>query len=385
MNEPIAKLSLNKMGNVAGEMLNTPSIRVPNTPAPKDYFDLWGMKNFGMARLLTRSQLKQYTSFDPNKLPEGLLYLEITHHPSFANARLMRDEMGRLRPTLSKSVSILPLQEEHLKALWDNMYTARFCVRGGTAYRYGSPSEIALKNSFAPRLPDVPDGCYEFYYGKAYRVGFEGISQELPDSHPLYRYAPELLQLLYNIGIEWDLRFMPQWKDQRLSPSRYAYFRKGDLYLLGAPILKKEDPALIQFLERERERKAQSPTAFFPFEDAKEPFLADGSIDLDFIKQHGLLIPEKSYLALGDNHAMSSDSREFGFVPESNLRGAPDFIFWPPGPRWGIPNQPRYPLITLPHVIIWILAGTCIGFSIWYWRKRNSLPLPIEREAKIKH
>jgi signal peptidase I len=170
------------------------------------------------------------------------------------------------------------------------------------------------------------------------------------------------------------MHFMPQWKDQRLAPSRYTYFRNGDLYLLGAPILKKEDPALIQFAAREKTRQAaSSPQApFFPFEDTGAPPNAD------FIKQYGIMIPEKSYLVLGDNHAMSSDSREFGFVPQSNLRGGPDFIFWPPGARWGLPNQPAYPFFNLPRIIVWITAAGCIALSIRYWRKRNSLPLPIK-------
>ena len=381
MNEPIAKLFVNKTGTISGEVLNSPSIHAPNTPPIKDYFDIWGMKNFGMARLLTKDQVTQFTRFDVSKLEGAPLYLEITHHPSFINAKLIRDEMGRLRPSLAKSTSIVPLQEQHLKAIFNNLYTARFCVQDGIAYRYGSHKESALQNSYAPRLKDVPDGCYEYYYGKASQVKWEGITQAVPSTSPLSHYSPELVQLLYNVGIEWDMRFMPQFKDQRLSPSRYAYFRDGDLYLLGAPILKKDDPSLIQFLAREKERQAAaSPQLpFFPFEDCGPPVLADGALDVDFVKHYGLLISEKSYLALGDNHAMSSDSRDFGFVPESNLRGGPDCIFWPPGPRWGRPNQPAYPLFNLPRVIIWIAAGICIGFSIKYWRRRNSLPLPFDK------
>ncbi len=83
------------------------------------------------------------------------------------------------------------------------------------------------------------------------------------------------------------------------------------------------------------------------------------------------------YLVLGDNHAMSADSREFGFVPESNLRGSPDCIFWPPGPRFGVPNQPPYPFVNLPRSIVWSLSALCIAGGWIYWRKRNRLPLPI--------
>ena len=257
------------------------------------------------------------------------------------------------------------------------MYTARFCVKGGFAFRYGSNPEVTLRTNFSVPLPGVPDGCYEFYYGVASEIKWEGISQKLPAEHPLYRFSPELLQLLYNVGIEWDMRFMPQFKDQRLVPSRYTYFRDGDLCLLGTPILKKQDPTLVEFISREYEKKAAVLPPYFPFVDTGAPLLADGTLDKERILQYGLMIPEKSYLVLGDNHAMSSDSRDFGFVPQNNLRGSPDFIFWPPGPRWGIPNQPTYPFFTLPRMLIWVIAGLCIVFSISYWNRRNRLPLNI--------
>jgi signal peptidase I len=372
MNEPIAKLSVNKAGSITGEMLTPHKM--------KEYFDAWGMKNFGMSRILTKEQVDQFTRFDLSKLPEGILYLEITHHPSFANAKIVRDEMGRVRPALSKSTSLIPLQEEHLRALFNNMYTARFCVKNGIGYRYGANEKTALQNSYAPKLPGVSDGCYEFYYGKGSKVVWQGITSALSSDSALTHYSPELVQLLYNVGIEWDMRFMPQVKDQRLAPSRYAYFRNGDLYLLGAPIYKKDDPVLQQFVATEKERAAASSAQvpFYPFIDCGAPLLADGSLDKDFIQRYGLVIADKSYLALGDNHAMSSDSRDFGFVPESNVRGAPDTVFWPPGSRFGTPNQPPYPFFNLPRTIVWILAAICIYFCRRYWNKRNKLPLNLD-------
>lgn len=376
MNEPVAKLIANKTGGIVGDVLNTSKIHSPDGAPMKEYFDLWGMKNFGMGRLLTKKEATEQTSFDLSEIGDAPLYLEIVHHPSFALAKLVRDEMGRIRPSLGKCTSLLPLSEKHLESLFHSLYTARFCVKKGIAYRYGMSEKSALENSFAPHLDDVPDGCYEFYYGKGYEVKWQGITRELPPTHPLMRYTPERLQLLYNVGIEWDMRFMPHWKEQRLFPSRYTYFREGNLYLLGFPILLKEDPLLLHFLKVERERSAKAPAyrPFYPFEDLGPPLLSDGSLDVAFIKQYGLMIPEKGYLALGDNHAMSADSREFGFVPQSNLRGAPYFIFWPFGSRFGLPNQPPYPFVCLPTIIVWIAAGISIGFGLWIWKRKNSLP-----------
>ncbi len=362
MNEAVARLSISGLNQVRGEML------VPHIP---DYSDLWGFGNFATARLLTKEQANQFTDQPLNELEEGLLYLELKHHPSLASARLSRDEMGRLRPVLGLSSSLIPLKEKHLRALLDNMYTARFIVKNGFARRYGSDAPPAGNKSFMPHLPDVPDGCYEFYYGKAYAVKWQGITEELPPSHPLYRFDPQRVQLFYNLGIEFDTRFMPQSKTQRLAPARYAYFRDHNLYLLGVPLLLKDDPSTLSFLNRERQREAaanpQHP--YHAFKDNGPPSTAE------FIKQFGLTVPPNMYLVLGDNHAMSSDSRYFGFVPANNLRGAPDFIFWPPGNRWGIPNQPSYPWIILPRILIWICAAIALLIWNYVYRKRSKLPL----------
>jgi signal peptidase I len=376
MNEPVVKLYVTPSNQIRGEMINPPEIHASGVPSVKDYTELWGFKNFGMVRLLTREQVKSLTDQNLVDMQEGILYLEIRHHPSIANVKLIRDEMGRLRPSIGLSTSIIPLQELHLKALMQHMYTARFEVKNGKAFRYGMDSNAVASNIFLPQLPDVHDGCYEFYNGRAYQIKWQGISVELPLSHTLYRYSPSNVQLFFNLGIEWDTRFSPQVKNQRLVPARYTYFRDGDLYLLGAPILLETEETLIQFIQRERARASasNSQSPYIPFEDSGPP-LKKGALDIDFIKQRGILIPEKMYLVLGDNHAMSADSRDFGFVPEENLRGAPDLIFWPPGARFGFPNQPSYPFFNLPRTVVWILAAASICIAVIYWRKRNTLPL----------
>lgn len=44
-----------------------------------------------------------------------------------------------------------------------------------------------------------------------------------------------------------------------------------------------------------------------------------------------LKVPDDSYFVLGDNRAVSSDSRDWGFVPKANIIGRAAFVYWPLG------------------------------------------------------
>lgn len=46
-------------------------------------------------------------------------------------------------------------------------------------------------------------------------------------------------------------------------------------------------------------------------------------------------VPPRNYFALGDNSYNSSDSRDWGSVPERNVAGRGFFVYWPLGPHWG--------------------------------------------------
>src|ERR1700722_4075017 len=133
MGEPVVKLSVSANGAARGEMVVPPQIHMPGAPPITSYGDLWGFKNYGMVRLLTRDQVRTLTDQNPSSMEEGLLYLEIRHHPSIENVKIVRDEMGRLRPSIALSTSVIPLQDQHLQAIFQNMYTARFIVKDGFA------------------------------------------------------------------------------------------------------------------------------------------------------------------------------------------------------------------------------------------------------------
>lgn len=361
MNQPVAKLGISPIGTISGEIFG----------GKTHYSDLWGMRHFAMSRLLTKVQVEKI--YPGQQLEEGLLYLELTHHPTLQGAQITRDEYNRLRPELALSTSIIPLQQRHLEAISQHMTTCRFSVKNGVAWRLGwNPKELA---AYLPRLPGIPDGTYEIQNGKAYKLPFpnipilgiftNGVATELAPDHALYRQDPEMIQKLYDLGIEFLNQYLPVSKGQRASPSRYAYFKNQNLYLLGAPVILKEDPALINFHKREQQKQSISTSInpYFPFKD-------EGVPSREEILKNGIKIPEKMYLALGDNHAMSADSRQFGFVPEDNLKGGVSFLFSPPGPRWGRAPQAPQPHATFPNIAIWTaFIITAVAASFYYQRK----------------
>lgn len=380
--KPLGRLNVQPDGSFKGEIFNgknwikdNQSVEEQPHQQIETYSDFAGIRNFAMARLLTRKQLEEIGDVDVKNLDEGVLYLELRHSPNLSKARFQQDKRGLIL-TLSSSVSVIPLQQKHLNAIMDSMYTARFGVANGRAYRY-SLEENSGPNTSSPYIKNVEDGMYEFYHGKAFKVGWGGILSELPSDHPLYRKDPAHIQKLFNLGIDFDTAYSPR-PSQATFPQRYAYFRDGDLFLLGSPILKKGEDVLDNFLKSEQQRTEESSSGSQPyiaFKDYGAPLLEDGGLDKDFIKAFGVQVPDKHYMALGDNHAMSSDSRIFGFVPEANIQGAPSLIIWPPGDRIGKPQQPPYQLINTPRLIVWGLVA--LALAIWYFIHRRKMQKPI--------
>ncbi len=361
MNIPLAKLYLSANKEVHYDLI------APSTSKNLDLYELWGMRNFGSARIIPK-QLMQKSQ----DLPNADYYLEIKHHASLAKAKISRDSYYRTRPMLHTETSFIPLSENDIKEIWNNLYTGRIVSENGLIRRYGVSAGDAKKNHYALKIKDIeiPAGTYEFYKGTLYEVKPQGITVKAPENHPLASFNAARSVLLFNIGIECDMRFNPSSKDFGISPSRYTYFRDGDLYLMGAPIFKKDDPALQNFVRSELE-KQNLTSRYTPFIDHGPPLNEDGSLNIEWIKAYGIKVPEKHYLALGDNHAMSADSRDFGFVPEDNIRGVPAFSFWAPGNRWGFPNHGIYPLFTLPRTISWTVL--LLAFAFYKYRSRKSL------------
>jgi signal peptidase I len=64
---------------------------------------------------------------------------------------------------------------------------------------------------------------------------------------------------------------------------------------------------------------------------------SDGGFQTDFLgtPEATFRVPAGSYFALGDNSYNSSDSRNWGAVPENNVTGRGFIVYWPFTKRWG--------------------------------------------------
>jgi len=370
MNQAIGKLTYTPFGShqgdvfVNGKWTKEKLFKKTQSQRPNSYRDFWGIGNYAMARLLNRQELQRYTDFDPEKIGPAELYLQLKHTPNLTYPPPIIYQEGRhVGIQMPAFETVIPLTKDHLKAIMKQMYTSRFIVKNGSSSRYSAGQRETF--SSAKRFADVPDGTYEFVNGRAEKVGVQGWTTSLPSDHPLNRFSKQHVKTLFNLGIGmWGTPEQSTFF-QNYYPHRYAYWRNGDLYLLSAPILKKSDPVLKKFIKNEqaKERGSTPDKPYLAFKDTGSP-VKSGEFDIDFIQNFGIKVPEKHYLALGDNHANSKDSRFFGFVPEENIQGAPDFLFWPPGPRWGGPPQTPYPFLTLPRVIIWTFAALIL--FCWY-------------------
>lgn len=382
---PLGRLTLLSTGQINGDIFNgkewikdQPTAQTKPHSTIETYSDFFGFRNYAEARLLTKDELQQLPN-KPKDIGDGILYLQLHHTPSLTYPKpIIQQEGLGVAIGIPAFSTIIPLQQQHLDALMDHLYTARFVVEDGRARRYSVGEEHFAAGS--PTFAGVPNGTYEFYFGKLSRILWGGIEVNADKDNPLYSRDPKNIQKLFNLGIEMNTVYQPSPQNQTLFPHRYAYFRDGDLYLMGAPIIKKDDPTLTKFNEKEQERQSQStPKApYVAFKDYGAP-IKDGKIDADFIKTFGLIIPEKSYLVLGDNHAMSADSRVFGFVPEDNLQGAPLWIVWPPGDRLGSPPQKPYPFMNLPRFIVWTTFAIIVGLIYAYHRWNIRRPIFVKR------
>ena len=373
MGQRIARLKLGRFGQIHGSIFDgqawvTDEFAIAAQPhdSIRTFTDFWGMGNFAMARLLTKEQVLDLTGIHPDSVGDAIVYLELRHHPNLVSPppQFHNRSNGQMRLVLTPQISLIPLAPEHLKRLMKTMNTSRFVVQDGRAAPYSKAGSQLSASS--PLFNKIPDGTYEIIDGIAYSVDWGGRLTRLPEYHPLYRTTPTHIQRLFNLGIEVDNDYAPRRRDQTQFPARYAYFRHGDLYLMGQLFLSKDAPTLQNFTQRERNKARQAPaTQPYPaFIDYGPPLDSDGSLDKRRLHTFGLKVPQNHYLMLGDNHARSADSRTFGFVPQANLRGQPHLLLWPTGSRWGLLTTPSEKSVSTPTLLLLILGLSSLLISI---------------------
>lgn len=232
------------------------------------------------------------------------------------------------------------------------LYTARLVIKDERLFRYHYEGE---PHHTIPLPTSIPDGCYEFYNGIAYQIGWGGHETRLDPSHPIYPKTIKELIFWFNAGIDATPEVLVPTSQHM--PTRFAYFNNGDLFVMGEKVFDKGSPLLTAFSDREMARQAKD-YSYFAFQDAGSPELEKSPVE--FMSHFGFEVPDNQYLLLGDNPAMSVDSRFFGPVPQENLQGTPILLFWPFGPRWGCPTQPYTPLspYSLAFIAITVIAYT---------------------------
>lgn len=352
MNTPVASLSVNSQGEITGEVLYPKNTKNKNT----DYYDLFGMGNFAKTRII-----KEKNQF----------FLSLIHHPSVKNNTFLTTHNSLKAPMFSVSRSILPLSIDDIKNIFSKMTTSRFRVQDGFAAPYSKmdpPITCDESSHFYPKLLNIPNGVYEFYRGKGYQVYPLGIRFELDTSHPLMNFSLKNTVTLFNAGIELDRRYLQE-SGYTIFPSRFTYFRNGDLYLLDSPFMKKSSPHLDAFNKNEITLHAESSSHI--------PFIDEGIPTKETILKYGYKVPLGHFLALGDNYAVSADSRIFGAVPKDNTQGIPEYIFWPYGTNFGPIYSPGLFTLSFISCFIWVLAISITSTIVFIVNRRNRLPLDI--------
>lgn len=364
MDQLVGKMTLQSGGNLQGQFYHN-SNWIPESQSIR-YQDLWGIKNYAMARILSAKEAEGKVN---NLTSETGYYLELLHSPSFEQIKphLGPDYEGRLRPRLSGAYSYFPLSSVHFQRLKDAMTTSRLVFSKGYAGNYQLGSTFK-PYKFSPYFEGIPDGTYEMIKGVAYEVKKSGEQVKLSSDHPLNAEDPALIQRLFNLGMQMSSLFERYLDNPDFFPPRYAYFRDQNLYAMGKPIALEGETELLAFNQNQQQER-------HPFKDHGAPLNSDGSLNKELIKNFGLVIPEGHYLCLGDNHAGSRDCRDWGFISENNIQGSPALIFWPHSSRFGIIKQNHLCWKNGPTLFISAIGFSLLFISIYRGKKAKDRPL----------
>ena len=182
-----------------------------------------------------------------------------------------------------------------------------------------APLPEFLEDIAAPVPAAVPDAL------RAHIAGFMALA----------RFAALVLvsySLFFNLSVVRGSSMTPGIQDgDRILVEPWSYLfgpiERGDVVVLRYPL----DPE-IDYIKRIIGLPGDHVTlvrgeVWVNGERLDEPYVES----IDPTSALSIVVEPRNYFVLGDNRPRSSDSREFGFVPEAYVRGRVDLRLWPPG------------------------------------------------------
>ncbi len=130
---------------------------------------------------------------------------------------------------------------------------------------------------------------------------------------------------------------------QVMGPSMQPTFKKGDVAIFNKFVyrfkdIKREDIVVVSVKDKYMiKRVIGLPGEKIEYKDNKlyingkeyeEKYIDTSKIVTEDFETNGI-IPEGKYLVLGDNRPDSQDSRDYGFVSKSDIKGKTWFRIWP--------------------------------------------------------
>jgi signal peptidase I len=180
-------------------------------------------------------------------------------------------------------------------------------------------------------MPEILPGDYVFINKMAYSFGVGGLSVELFDIKRNDIVATQTKLVKRAVGMPGDS--ISKVDGEAYFKISNKYFPAGKLEALNLQIpyegmtiychdIEKFHPFYKQAIEQENPDLIYS-TALFD------------STDSDLGMVYSYEFKENYFMLLGDNSDYSRDSREFGFVPQSDILGKVEFIYFSAEPQTG--------------------------------------------------